>query len=1165
MVSRRTFLKQGLGGLLLTLGTSSSALSLVGLQPAEDIENPLKHYPSKDWEKLYRDIYNADSTYTFVCTPNCTHNCYLTAYVKNGVVVRTGPTQNYHKATDLYGTPASQRWDPRICNKGLVLPRRFYGDRRIKAPMIRKGFYEWYKQGFPRDKDGLPPAGLFQRGEDKYYEVTWEQAFEIAAKALYNTAQTYNGKEGASKLTAQDYDAAMIDKMQGAGVRAMKFRGGMPVLGSIKLFGQYRLANSMALLDAHLRKVGPDQAQGAMGFDNYTWHTDLPPGHPMVTGQQTVDFDLCNTEYSDAVFAWGMNWLTTKMPDAHWLTEAVVKGKKVIAITTDYNATASKASEVIIIRPGTDAALALGAAHLVIKEKLYDVDFVKNFSDLPFLVRMDTAKLLKPNEIFPNYRMKTLTRTKVVEKAADLPKPYAVNEAHGVVLKERREAWGDFVLWDTKTNKPIAMSRDDVGKYARSQGIDPALEGEFTVQIDGKPVKVRPVFDNIKTYLEQTWTPEETSKVTWAPISAIQSIARTSAAHKEKTLFAVGMGPNQMFNADLKDRAIFLLATLTRNVGFVGGNVGSYAGNYRTAYFNGVPQYFAEDPFHPTTDPKQEPKVRQYFGVHSAHYYSHSDQPLRVHGKLFNGDTHTPTPTKSLWFSASNSLLGNAKGHYEIVMNLLRHPAFRAPGSHKRMLDCVFVNDWWWNASCEYADIVFAIDSWAEYNQHDLTNSCTNPFMQVMPLGAIKRIYNTRSDTETYKGVSQQLAKLTGDDRFNQYWTFIDEKHRAKPYIQRILDNSNMFKGYEVEKLLTLANEGVPAMMMGRTYPKFIGREQSVDSHSWYTKSGRLEFYRDEQEFLDYGENLPVYREPIEATFYDPNTIVAQPHPLIRPKTLQDYGFPVNDTSGETRQIRNVIHTPDALLKTKHPLRKQGYDHIWVTPKYRHSVHTFCADIDIQSVFWGPFGDMYRMDKRSPWVGEGYVDINPKDAKDLGIEDGDYIWVDGDPETLPFKGWQQRPNEYKVARCMLRARYYPGIPPGVTRTWFNMPMASFGTVQGHESRKDGLAKNVLTNYQSMYRYGGHQSGTRSWLRPTLLTDSLVRKDLMGQVIGAGFAPDVHCANGAPRESFVRFTKAESGGLEGRGLWRRAQQGLRPGYENENFKRYLQGSLTQWKG
>ena len=45
---------------------------------------------------------------TIMCTPNCTHNCYLRAYVKNGIVTRCGPTQNYHKGSDVYETAASQ-------------------------------------------------------------------------------------------------------------------------------------------------------------------------------------------------------------------------------------------------------------------------------------------------------------------------------------------------------------------------------------------------------------------------------------------------------------------------------------------------------------------------------------------------------------------------------------------------------------------------------------------------------------------------------------------------------------------------------------------------------------------------------------------------------------------------------------------------------------------------------------------------------------------------------------------------------------------------------------------------------------------------------------------------------------------------------------------------
>ena len=36
---------------------------------------------------------------------------------------------------------------------------------------------------------------------------------------------------------------------------------------------------------------------------------------------------------------WGMNWITTKMPDAHWLTEARLKGTRVVVIACEYSAT----------------------------------------------------------------------------------------------------------------------------------------------------------------------------------------------------------------------------------------------------------------------------------------------------------------------------------------------------------------------------------------------------------------------------------------------------------------------------------------------------------------------------------------------------------------------------------------------------------------------------------------------------------------------------------------------------------------------------------------------------------------------------------------------------------------------------------------------------------
>ena len=70
---------------------------------------------------------------------------------------------------------------------------------------------------------------------------------------------------------------------------------------------------------------------------------------------------------------------------------------------------------------------------------------------------------------------------------------------------------------------------------------------------------------------------------------------------------------------------------------------------------------------------------------------------------------------------------------------------------------------------------------------------------------------------------------------------------------------------------------------------------------------------------------------------------------------------------------------------------------------------------------------------------------------------------------------------------------------------------------------------------------------------------------MGQSIGKGFCPDVHCANGAPRESFVKFTKAEDGGESGKGLWRPARLGIRTGYESKEFKKYLKGGFISKRG
>ncbi len=1149
-MGRRGFLFRmgaaGAGAAVLTRAAQAELQQLGALA----VDNPFKGYPSRGWEKVYRDLYKSDSTFTLLCAPNDTHNCLLTAYVKNGVVTRLGPTWKFNGATDLDGNKSSSRWDPRACQKGLAMVRKFYGDRRVKRPMGRKGFVDWIAAGMPRDpKTGVIDPKYLQRGKDPFVPLTWDQAFDYTAQVLLNVATTYNGAAGKQKLLAQGYDPLMVDATGGAGVQVLKFRGGMPALGMTRVQAQYRLANAMALVDDKIRGGGPEKSVGARGWDNYTWHTDLPPGHPMVTGFQTNDFDLSCTEYSNLIVVWGMNWITTKMPDAHWLSEARMKGAKIVVIACEYSATCNKADDVLIVRPGTTPALALGIAQVLMAEKLYDADAVKNNTDLPHLVRTDNGLMLRASEVFAGYQLAELKNGISVLEDGAAPPPNPM-QAGMIVTKAQRAAWGDHVMWDAKGGKPVAVNRDQMGKFFAPAGIDPKLEGEVEVTLaDGSKVKCRTVFDLTKQMLDGSYTPAQVEKLTWAPAAAIKALAKDIAANKQKTLFTMGMGPNQFFNSDLKDRSTFLVAALSDNVGHAGGNIGSYAGNYRWALLNGVPQWTMENPFDVESDPTKMARPKPYFKAESVHYWNHGDTILRVGKAVLTGKTHLPTPTKAICVSNSNSLIGNVKGHYDVIANTLPK------------CDFLGVSDWWWTASCEYADIVYAIDSWAEMKHPDMTISVTNPFIYAFPTTPLPRIHDTKGDIEVAAGVGRALGRLTKDPRHDAMWQFVDEQ-KARPYLQRILNGSSNGKGYKFDEIEKKAEGGAPVIIHSRTYPKWSSFEQIHDSRPWYTKTGRLEFYREEREFQDAGENMVVHREPIDSTFYEPNVIVAAPHPLLRPKKPEDYGVERGNLEADVRQGRNVVLTVDEVLKSAHPLLKDGYKWIFHTPKYRHGAHTTPVDLDIVAVWFGPFGDMHRTDKRKPFVSEAYVDINPLDAKELGIEDGDYVYIDADPHDRPFKGWKDNPEFYKVARLLVRARYYPGTPRGVTRMWHNMYGASIGSVKGHNTRPDGLAKNPETNFQSHFRSGSHQSATRGWLKPTWMTDSLFVKNIFGQTMKQGFVPDVHCPTGAPRESMVKITKAEDGGINGQKLWRGAALGLRPTYETDDLKDFIAGKFAK---
>lgn len=136
-LSRRAFLRWS--GLAADALVADSARAMAVLKPLSSIDNPLAYYPNRDWEQIYRDQYAFDSTFTFVCVPNDTHNCRVRAFVRNGIVTRLEQNYDVERYADLYGNKATAAWHPRMCLKGYTMHRRVYSPYRLRYPIVRQG------------------------------------------------------------------------------------------------------------------------------------------------------------------------------------------------------------------------------------------------------------------------------------------------------------------------------------------------------------------------------------------------------------------------------------------------------------------------------------------------------------------------------------------------------------------------------------------------------------------------------------------------------------------------------------------------------------------------------------------------------------------------------------------------------------------------------------------------------------------------------------------------------------------------------------------------------------------------------------------------------------------------------------------------------------------
>ena len=206
-----------------------------------------------------------------------------------------------------------------------------------QGALCPKGFASHKIVGHP-DRLMYPMKRMGERGENKWGRVTWDEALDEIADRLI-TIKKESGPEafGFFRVTGPGWE--------GSWFLTSRF---------IKGFGSPNIATQL-----HICKV---------------------PRSAVTKTMMGAEFDP-DFENTDYILIWGSNPANTSLPNL-WrrISAARERGAKVVVIDPRFTRSASKADLYTAIKPGTDAALALGLARIIITENLYDKEFVDNYT-----------------------------------------------------------------------------------------------------------------------------------------------------------------------------------------------------------------------------------------------------------------------------------------------------------------------------------------------------------------------------------------------------------------------------------------------------------------------------------------------------------------------------------------------------------------------------------------------------------------------------------------------------------------------------------------------------------------------------------------------------------------------------------------------------------------
>ncbi len=672
-------------------------------------------------------------------------------------------------ATNIEGDPDAPQNKTGVCIKGLNQLHTCYSPRRVLHPMKH-----------------------IERGTNKWETISWDEAIELAADKIGEAIQKY----GPYSFFASSGGGGLY-----AGFHGYTFQEGF---GSPNCF----------------------EPGGAQCYEPRAVTAPLMglPHAPSITDDACLEPFDTYTNATQLVVLWGAQPSISQTAKAgHGLADLRVdRGGKVIVVDPNFSPDATKATVWLPIRPGTDTAMALGWWRYIIENELYDQEFVKYWTNLPFLINPDTRLPFLAEEVWSDY----------VNPAADPNEVYS-NPA--------------YVCFDARTNsiQPFPYSAP------ADSPVDPVPFTE--AEVNGVTCKTAG-----QIYWEEAepWTLEATGEYCWCKPEKIEEAVRLYAEAPVAGIVH-GVATDQSRGSSQVPLGLNGLDIIMGYVNKPGATITMKGGRGPARWFDRPTAYWTPmmiDLYANVygfswvtgyTEKWNRERVENFANKEFQEFYTTlmmDKLGLKEHRGFYNQATcHSPSLLKAIrtgepykprvWFDFSGNklaMMGNATSWYDIIDEI-----DFCIGMHPIITSFHF----------EACDLIFPVQEWLEYNGTGTMLNRTYMFTQVVHLGETVNNYVPSNMIlqryrEKYKpeDLMNPAPLLKGD--FQDGMGFTEDAVRAK-----IVDT---FGAESWDDLLENQDKYVPMITPEEEYWVFNQHEEIVSDGlpaGFPTESRKLEPY----------------------------------------------------------------------------------------------------------------------------------------------------------------------------------------------------------------------------------------------------------------------------------------------------------------------------------